>query len=388
MADIRTIVELDMVGYSNIAAFLNAAGTAEYVGELNGQIRGFIGHALEKIAGTWQENVITTTGDGGIVSLPNPDAANEFATAFFAAARDHNKRQDHFAGRRIFRMGAATGDLAVSTRADGAREYAGMVIAKAVRLEASARPGGLVVDDATYDGLEKTAKTYYDGPEKVPGKHSEVFKVYRRQSDPDAPGQVEDQRRAGPPPPAPPSGPSPPGGSGGDGEPPGDPRKILEMLERYAERKEYPRLRKLLGMQDPPQGEERSDSSEEAAIFNRALASQEALAALQKDLERAMDYPTFLRERYQRELVVCFQEPTPARNTLIAAGFDPYLIPPFNTPADFWRVVCESVANGAPPGRFEFVLEQAAEMFAFNEKFRRFKEWSRRNPGATRIRPD
>jgi ribokinase len=78
----------------------------------------------------------------------------------------------------VFRIGAATGDIACASTSSGGLEFSGMAFSRAARLEASATPGGLLIDEATYQCLPQALREVYGPPTEVAGKRTEVFTCY------------------------------------------------------------------------------------------------------------------------------------------------------------------------------------------------------------------
>jgi class 3 adenylate cyclase len=67
----------------------------------------------------------------------------------------------------------ATGDLNQQLSSSGGQKIAGFVIVKAVRLEAAARAGQIVIDAATFDSLPAEFQGLYGLGEKAAGKEGE-----------------------------------------------------------------------------------------------------------------------------------------------------------------------------------------------------------------------
>jgi class 3 adenylate cyclase len=73
----------------------------------------------------------------------------------------------------------------------GGYEIAGTTIARAVRLEAKALPGGFLIDAPTFEALDLTQRPLYGSKQKVVGKRDEKFDAYAAQLNPDGPSDVE-----------------------------------------------------------------------------------------------------------------------------------------------------------------------------------------------------
>lgn len=63
----KTVVELDLVGYSTVARLLEEAAGPQSVAALNDQIQKFIDQGLQVVELPRQKTVIKTTGDGAIL---------------------------------------------------------------------------------------------------------------------------------------------------------------------------------------------------------------------------------------------------------------------------------------------------------------------------------
>src|ERR1044072_4578373 len=144
---IKTVVELDLKGWSAVARELEEHLSAKLVLQFNAQIQEFVDAGLDSIGVARDGAVMAKTGDGAILVFDHPDTAHAFAEAVHNTCRVHNESKTVSAARRWFRIGIATGDLAIDS-ADPSL-IGGIVIMRAVRLEASARVGGGVIDGDT-----------------------------------------------------------------------------------------------------------------------------------------------------------------------------------------------------------------------------------------------
>lgn len=185
----KTVLELDLVGYSSIAAVLEENTGSGAVAELNAQVQSFIEQGLKAVRRRREGTLMKDTGDGGILLFDKAEHAHHFAAAVHKATRVHNGGKTEPSARRLFRMGAATGDVTIEPRPAGEAKVAGLTIARAVRLEAAARPGELLIDVLTYDSLPTELRDLYGGEEKIQGKRTEEFAARRCVMDPEAPRQ-------------------------------------------------------------------------------------------------------------------------------------------------------------------------------------------------------
>jgi class 3 adenylate cyclase len=175
----KTVVELDLVGYSDTLRIIEENLGVKVAAKVNAQIQGFVDAALEEIGAEREQVVLTTTGDGAILAFEKPDDAHNFALKVHDATEAHNAGRTLPSAQRWFRIGIATGEIFQETRSDRTKEFTGTVIANAVRLEAAARPGEILVDAATFSSLLPSVRRLYGPEEKVKGKRTEKFAVHR-----------------------------------------------------------------------------------------------------------------------------------------------------------------------------------------------------------------
>lgn len=171
----RTVLEMDMVGYNDVLHVLEENLGVGASAQLNAQIQHFIKQGLQAV-GLPPETVVKTTGDGAILLFEQARDAHGFARALYEAAAAFNSGRKE--AKRRFRIGAATGSVQIVNRGGG-KDIAGTVIARAVRLEAAARPGELLIDPATYVALPVEIQRLYGPEETIPGKREETYQVQR-----------------------------------------------------------------------------------------------------------------------------------------------------------------------------------------------------------------
>jgi len=174
----KTVLELDLAGYSDIARRLEENLSAEVVMRFNDQIQEFVDVGLAAVALSRSKTVMATTGDGAILLFDNARDAHCFAQALHQAAPKYNAVKTVPSAKRWFRIGAATGEIAI--KSDSKRqEMAGIAIANAVRLESKAGIGEILIDLATYNRLPEDLQHAYGNEEEVPGKRNEKFQARR-----------------------------------------------------------------------------------------------------------------------------------------------------------------------------------------------------------------
>jgi class 3 adenylate cyclase len=187
----RTVLELDLVGYSTICDNLEQGLDVNSVQQLNAQIQGFVDVGLKALNATRERTVMATAGDNAILAFEFPVDAHKFAEAVHTATREHNRTRKLPLAKRIFRIGTATGEIVMLPKPSGGFDIAGTTIARAFRLEAKATPGGLLLDKATYDGLSSEQKLLYGSMMRVPGKRDEMFEAYAYQFNVDGPNDAD-----------------------------------------------------------------------------------------------------------------------------------------------------------------------------------------------------
>lgn len=167
----RTVVNLDLVGYSDLCR--GVGGSADVM-DLNDQIQTYVKAGLD--AAGVPGALVQPDGDGAIVLFDDAASAHPFAEAVHAAARP---------AARLFRIGAATGKVSVRRRGD-AFDMAGSPIADAVRLQAAAAAGTLLVEAVTFAGLSDGVKHLYPKEIEVYGKRAEKYQARECVFDPEA----------------------------------------------------------------------------------------------------------------------------------------------------------------------------------------------------------
>ena len=170
----KTIVELDLKGYSDVARELEEHFSADLVMRFNDQIQMFVTDALKVAKIEPEDALMATTGDGAILMFDTPSTAHVFAEAVHKATRHHNHEKTIASAKRWFRIGIAKGELAIEN-IGGVKKMAGSVIARAVRLEAASNIGEILADIETYAGLSSEQQACYGSEEQIAGKRSEKF---------------------------------------------------------------------------------------------------------------------------------------------------------------------------------------------------------------------
>ena len=174
----KTVVEVDLVGYSSISNNLEESLDVSTVAQINQQIQSFIEVGLKAVKASREETVMSLTGDGAILVFDSAQQAHLFAEALHRATQEHNQTRKEQLAMRVFRSGAASGEISMKRKAGGGYDIAGSTIARAVRLEAKALPGGLLIDKATFEALPSDKQQQYGTKEIVSGKRDEQFEAY------------------------------------------------------------------------------------------------------------------------------------------------------------------------------------------------------------------
>ena len=174
-----SVAVVDMVGYSDVANVLEQNISAGSVAELNRQIQGLVNDALADLPETADYCFVARTGDGAILFFNEIDDAHFFARSLHLRSKQHNEFRTEASAKRWFRIGIATGPVSRSSCHGRNDEYAGITIANAVRLEASAKVGEIVMDAKAFAELSSELRPLYGEEERVRGKRAERFTVRR-----------------------------------------------------------------------------------------------------------------------------------------------------------------------------------------------------------------
>lgn len=174
---IKTVVVVDLVRYSAIAEPLAQNFDQSLVSRLNDQIQAFIDTGLKAVNATRASAFHKNTGDGAILYFDYPLDAFTCAIAIHEATITHNSSRSEKTARRYFRIGIATGQVNITISSEPP-EAAGTTIAHAKRLETAAQPGGILIDEATYQKLTVDQKQRLDPKIVVGGKRDERFDAY------------------------------------------------------------------------------------------------------------------------------------------------------------------------------------------------------------------
>lgn len=172
----KTVLELDLASYGDVARVLEEHLDVMAVKAFEDQIQAFVDRGLETVNLRRADVVLGTAGDNAILIFDRPEFAHEFASVVQAATVVHNASKTVDTAKRWFRIGAATGTVLFL---ESERRIVGSTVARAVRLEAAAAKGELVVDLATYNGLPENLKLCYGTEHLVRGKRNETFRARR-----------------------------------------------------------------------------------------------------------------------------------------------------------------------------------------------------------------
>lgn len=195
--EIRVVVDLDLVGFSQLARSLEQnMGAPEAVLTLQRQIQGIIATGLSR-AGLTNATHEQDTGDGAILLFEKANQAHDFAVAVHQASAEWNRGKERDAWR-CFRVGLAEGPVTLARTSSGSGiEMAGIAISNAVRLQVQANPGGILIDAQAYNTLDDSRKLKYPrDSEEVVGKRTERFHAYRLLVTPDCAGTASVKPRS------------------------------------------------------------------------------------------------------------------------------------------------------------------------------------------------
>lgn len=175
----KTVLELDLAGYSDIARELEENIGVAVVASFNEQIHTFVDAALDAVGAKRDQVVMATTGDGAILTFDEAQVAHRFAQAVHDAAQARNMKVTSVSAQRWFRIGAATGEIIQRRKTKGGFEIAGTTIANAVQFEHAAQIGQFLIDVTTYDALPTDLQQQYESEEEIKGKRQEKFRARR-----------------------------------------------------------------------------------------------------------------------------------------------------------------------------------------------------------------
>ncbi len=171
-SETKTVLELDLASYSDIARVLEENLDVHAVKAFEDQVQSFVDYGLNEVKLKRDDVVLGTAGDNAILIFDQAATMHCFAKAVHQAVVRHNADKTIDSAKRWFRMGAATGTVLVL---QSERRIVGATVARAVRLEAAAQHGQLLVDVATYNVLPDDLKPAYGEEEGVSGKRDERF---------------------------------------------------------------------------------------------------------------------------------------------------------------------------------------------------------------------
>ena len=174
MSTTKTVLELDLVGYSDKARELEEHLGVELVMRFNDQIKEFISNGLKSAGVAEQDAIVQSTGDGAIVVLDTPEQAHRLAEAVNTAVTKHNLTRTVESARRWFRIAAATGEIEIR-----GKDLGGTTIANSVRLESAGEAGHFLVDLPTWNALPAQMQSKYLPVEEIRGKRDELIPARR-----------------------------------------------------------------------------------------------------------------------------------------------------------------------------------------------------------------
>lgn len=173
---IKTVLELDLASYSDISRVLEENLDVYATKAFQDQIQSFVDRGLEQVGLKREDVVLGTAGDNALLVFDDAIVMHRFAEAMQQAVASHNRERTVDSAKRCFRMGAATGPVLLL---QAERRIVGTTVARAVRLEAAAKVGQILVDAATYELFPDTFKALYGEEEEIRGKREERFLARR-----------------------------------------------------------------------------------------------------------------------------------------------------------------------------------------------------------------
>ncbi|ALF51942.1 hypothetical protein ACX27_02255 [Nostoc piscinale CENA21] len=163
----KTVVEIDLFEYSDMVKNLQQDWGLNYVPTLNEEIQSFIDDSLTEI-GTTEYKIYDKKGDNRVIFFDDANDAYKFAEAVHRKTKLHNVGTNKKFTKRLFRIGAATGEFVMNYDGESLTGYS---IITAYRLEANAEPGKcFIVDVETYKSFSSEIKEKFGNAEIVFGK--------------------------------------------------------------------------------------------------------------------------------------------------------------------------------------------------------------------------
>jgi class 3 adenylate cyclase len=172
----KTVLEVDLVRYTQTAVNVQENIGLPGLKMFEDQVRGIINSGLNRVGLNRDEVVLGEAGDNAIMILDNVEVAHLLAQTIYQATVEYNQAKSIESAKRYFRMGAATGELLIDK---AERRIIGTVIARAVRLEAAAERGQLVIDSQTFQQLSPETQKQYSGAQIIKSKNGERYKAHR-----------------------------------------------------------------------------------------------------------------------------------------------------------------------------------------------------------------
>lgn len=176
-----SILVIDLVGYSErLAALEEQVPDASQI--LNRQIEQFVGDAITAAKLDIKRTVLKFTGDGAIARTDDAERAHRIAAALQHASANFNAGKHSLLGKRLFRVGIATGEVSQYENTVGDPDLGGSTIGRAARMEAGCKVGGIAIDQDTYSALPADLRLLYAGPEEIVDKNKARYVAYRFQA--------------------------------------------------------------------------------------------------------------------------------------------------------------------------------------------------------------
>lgn len=177
-----SVLVIDLVGYSERLAALEEQ--VSNAGEtLNRQIEEFVGAAVSAARLELADTVLKFTGDGAILEAPDTERAHRVALALQSVSAEFNRERKTELGKRVFRVGIASGEVAEFTNNLGNLALGGSTIGRAARMEAGCTPGSVMIDEASFRALPTNLQVLYQSPETVIDKNKAEYTAYRLRLD-------------------------------------------------------------------------------------------------------------------------------------------------------------------------------------------------------------
>jgi class 3 adenylate cyclase len=177
----KVVVSVDLSQYGRLSDAAEGIAGVRSLFELNQMILDLITNAIKEACSIPNEVIVIETGDGALLLFDHAEEAVTFAEKLHQQADRQNRIVPNSDHKKHFRIGVSSGELMIEAFGTEDRTFekyhlAGVCIAKAVRLQAGAHTGEILIDDATYRrlGNNDILGKAFSGPQDVTAKSHEA----------------------------------------------------------------------------------------------------------------------------------------------------------------------------------------------------------------------